>query len=438
MDVSSFSIRLYLPAQGATEVDATLVEWRVADGQTFKKGAVLAVVDSAKSVFDFEAPCEGRVVRLLVAAGDAVAYTSPVMEIETSDSAMRDWIPPAVATPAAATIAPAAAAARQVAAPFRTAVIRGIGGYVPRRVVTNKELLVDFPDLTDDYIYQVTGIRERRWADDNEKPSDMAYAAALEAIRKANLGIRDIDAVIVATTTPDVVMPALACFLQDRLGLGRVPAFDLNAACSGWLYVLAVAQGLIAIGQAKNILTVGVDMQSRLLEQKDRATRFIFGDGAGAAVVSGVEEGHAIRSVLLSCDSSGITIAGRYQPGHRIGGQADTDPWIRLNGQVLFRFAVESFSAITRDVIAQAGWKPDEVRWIIPHQANGRILAAAAKKARVPFDRFYLNMERLGNTSSASIPLALIEVENDLKKGDKLVLCSVGAGATMAAVALEW
>lgn len=433
-----FRLPLYLPAQGASETEATIVQWRVADGDSFEKGQVLAQVESVKSVFDFEAPCAGKVVRLFCAAAETVAYNVPVMEIETSDTTVKEWIPPAAAAADEAwpTPLPAPTAARSGPP---GAVLLGVGGYLPERVVTNAELLPPFPSLSSDYIYQVTGIRERRWAREGEKPSDMAYAAALEAIRKSGIAIREIDAVIVATTTPDVAMPSTACILQDRLNLGSVPAFDLNAACSGWLFAVAVAQGMIASGMAGNILTVGVDMQSRLVDRADQATCFLFGDGAGAAVVSAGGRGHAIRRVVLGCDVRGIHMARREEPGYFVAnGRCDFDPWIRVDGPALFRFGVESFAKVIRDAIHQAGWQPNEARWIIPHQANGRMLKAAAKRSGVPFERFVLNMERAGNTSSASIPLALAESEHQIAPGDKLVLCSVGAGFTVAAVAVEW
>lgn len=434
-----FHLPLYLPAQGASETEATIIEWRVAEGATFDKGQVLAQVESVKSVFDFEAPCSGKVVKLLCRQGETIAYTAAVMEIETADESMKQWIAPA-ASPAPAELRPLAASrASRPGDTTPTAVLLGVGGYLPERVVTNADLLDHFPALSSDYVYQVTGIRERRWASEQEKPSDMAYLAALEAIRKAGIAIKDIDAVIVATTTPDVAMPSTACILQDRLNLGTVPAFDLNAACSGWLYAVSVAQGWIASGIARNILTVGVDMQSRLLDRKDHATCFIFGDGAGAAVISAGDSGHRIRRVVLSSDVRGIHMARREEPGYLIAnGQCNFDPWIRLDGPALFRLAVESFSHVIREAVRQSGWQPEETRWVIPHQANSRILKAAAKRSGVAFDRFVVNMEHVGNTSSASIPLTLVESERQIAPGDKLVLCSVGAGATMAAVAVEW
>jgi 3-oxoacyl-(acyl-carrier-protein) synthase III len=321
-------------------------------------------------------------------------------------------------------------------------VFLGFGGYLPQRVVTNEELVENFPEITPEYIYQVTGIRQRRWAAEDEKPSGMAYQAALEAIRKSGVAAKDIDAVIVATTTPDVAMPSTAAILQDRLNLKTIPAFDLNAACSGWLYAVAAAQGLILAGTAHNVLTVGVDMQSRLLDPSDRSAYFLFGDGAGAAIVSSAPAGgvrRRIHQVVLGADTRGLHMARREEPGYVIrNGHATADPWIRIDGHSLFRFATESFTNVILQALAKSGWSQDDTRWIIPHQANGRILKAAAKRSGVGFDRFYMNVENVGNTSSASIPLAMIEVEESLQPGDKLVLCSVGAGMTTAAISVEW
>jgi 3-oxoacyl-(acyl-carrier-protein) synthase III len=438
MDEKAFKLSLYLPAQGAAESEGTIIEWCVAEGDHFEKGQVLAQIDSAKSVFDFEAPCGGLVLRLLHLEGETVSYDEPVMEVETSDQSMKDWIPPA-ATGEQLSFPQVGSRLEQADEQFtQTAAILGVGSYLPDRVVTNEELVVNFPEITSDYVYQVTGIRERRWADQDEKPSDMAYAASLEAIKRAGIATKDIDAIILATTTPDVAMPSTACILQDRLNLATIPAFDLNAACSGWLYGVSMARGMIFSGMAENVLCVGVDVQSRLLDQHDRATCFIFGDAAGAAIVS-ASGGHRIRQVMLGADSRGLRLARRDEPGYVIAnGYGNVDPWIRMDGQSMFRFAAESFATIIRDAIVKTGWSPNDARWIIPHQANGRILKAAAKRAGIPFGRFYLNVERVGNTSSASIPLALVEVEDTLEPGDKLVLCSVGAGVTTAALSLEW
>ncbi len=440
MQDESFRLLLFLPAQGAAETEVTIIEWNVAEGDRFEAGQALAQIDSAKSVFDFEAPCAGKVIRLLHLEGETLALNDPVMEIETSDPAMRDWIPPAPAVAESDLLLPEPArATRRSADDSGDVYLRGIGGYLPQRVVTNEELARQFPKISADYVFQVTGIRQRRWAADGEKPSDMAYAAALEAIRRSGVNAKDIGAIILATTTPDMAMPSTACILQDRLSLHGIPAFDLNAACSGWLYAVSMAQGMIRCGAADHVLTVGVDMQSRLLDPDDQSAYFIFGDGAGAAVVSASGPGHRVRDILLGSDTRGLRMARREEPGYLVlNGQCPTDPWIRLEGPSLFRLATESFYEVIRNCLRRVGWKKDEPRWIVPHQANGRILKAAAKRSGLPFERFYLNIDHVGNTSSASIPLALAELDDGLHRGDKLLLCSVGAGMTTAAVAVEW
>ena len=439
MEFALFKLPLYLPAQGATEMEATIIEWHVSEGDHFHKGQALVQVDSAKSVFDFEAPCDGLVLRRLHLEGETLPLTEPILEIETDDPAMRDWIPPAAAGERLPLPCETAAAQPALGGRGEPIVLLGFGGYLPERVVTNAELVAEFPEISAEYVYQVTGIRERRWAGENEKPSAMAYQAALDAIRRSGIAAKDIDAVIVATTTPDVAMPSTAAILQDRLNLQTVPAFDLNAACSGWLYAVSVARGLILSGTAHNVLTVGVDMQSRLLDKADRSAYFLFGDGAGAAIISSGATGHRIHQAILGSDTRGLHMARREEPGYSIrNGHSHADPWIRIDGHALFRFATESFTHIIRQAISKSGWSIEETRWIIPHQANGRILKAAAKRSGVSFDRFFLNVDHVGNTSSASIPLALLEVEEQLKPGDKLVLCSVGAGMTTAAITVEW
>jgi 3-oxoacyl-(acyl-carrier-protein) synthase III len=436
MDVNPFRMSLYLPAQGASETEATIIEWRVAEGDRFQRGQVLAQIDSAKSVFDFEAPCAGMVIHVLRQEGETLPLAEPLLEIETSDPAMREWIPPAAGREEAIVHA---AADRTAPPRFHggDVVIQGVGGYLPSRVVTNAELVRGFPELTDQYVYEVTGIRQRRWAEDDERPSGMAFKAALEAIRTSGIDTRDIDAIIVATTTPDMAIPSTAAVLQERLSLPTVPAFDLNAACSGWLYAVANARGLILSGLARHVLTVGVEMQSRLLDAADRNAYFLFADGAGAAIISAGDTGHRIRHVQIGGDSRGIQMARRDTPGYLLP-NGHGDPWIRIDGHAMFRFATESFSTLIRDAVAKSGWLPDDTRWVIPHQANGRILKAAAKRSGIPFDRFFMNIENIGNTSSASIPLALTDVQRSLRPDDKLVLCSVGAGLTTAAISVEW
>ncbi|MGA2621114.1 MAG: beta-ketoacyl-ACP synthase 3 [Thermoguttaceae bacterium] len=432
-----FRMPLCLPAQAASETEATIIEWRVGEGDRFRKGTVLAQVDSAKSVFDFEAPCDGLVIRLLHVEGETVPLAEPVLEIETTDRAMREWIPPVGAWEEAGLRAePISPPAAAQALPGGV-VLRGIGAYLPPRVVTNAELVRGFSDITDQYVFDVTGIRQRHWAADGERPSAMAFQASLEAIRSSGLATKDIDAVIVATTTPDVAIPATASILQDQLNLPTVPAFDLNAACSGWLYGVAMARGMILSGLARNVLTVGVDLQSRLLDPADRNSYFLFGDGAGAAIVSAGAEGHRICQTILGADSRGGHMARRDTPGYLVA-NGHGDPWIRIDGHALFRSATEGFSTIIRQAMVRSGWSAGDTRWVIPHQANGRIIKAAAKRSGIDFERFYINVGNVGNTSAASIPIALAEVEKSLCPGDKLILCSVGAGITTAAVSIEW
>jgi len=438
MDETLFRLPLYLPAQGASELEATVVQWHVAEGDSFDKGAVLAEIDSAKSVYDFEAPCSGRVIRRCFQEGDAVPLGEPIMEIETADPAMRDWIPPVQQTPEPQVVEQQRTPTLPSAADQPVGIL-SFGAYLPARVVTNAELVREHAGISEDYVYRVTGIRQRHWAAEEEKPSDMALAAARDALAKAGLRPEQLDAVILATTTPDVAMPSTACILQHRLGLRQVPAFDLNAACSGWLYTVGMALGMIRSGAARYVLTVGVDLQSRLLDPSDHSACFIFGDGAGAAVIGATEQGHRLHRLILGADTRGLSMARRYQPGYYVtNGECEPDPWIRLEGQSLFRVAAESFAEAIQRALKQAGWSPDSTRWFIPHQANARILKAAARRGGLPFERFYLNMERVGNTSSASIPVALVELEGQLQSGDRLLLCSVGAGMTTAAAAVEW
>jgi 3-oxoacyl-[acyl-carrier-protein] synthase III len=512
MDTLPFRTLLYLPAQGAAESEATIIQWNVSEGDHFRTGEVLAQVDSAKSVFDFQSPCDGLVIRRLHPEGETVLFSEPVVEIETSDPGMKDWIPPPAESEERKAESeerraesrepvPDAAFSFQPSAfssplsPVRSpgscgVVLRGVGGYLPRRVVTNAELVEGFQykaesgksragapstfgsRLSPEYVYQVTGIRQRHWAEEGEKPSEMALKASLEAIRSSEISTQQIDAIILATTTPDMAMPSTASILQDRLSLPSIPAFDLNAACSGWLYAAAMAFGMIRGGLARNVLTVGVDVQSRLLDPSDRNAYFLFGDGAGAAIISAgdggdlgisgsrdprpsensahpvtpspchplrLSRGRPVREVILGADTGGLHLARREDPGYKVpNGGGEIDPWIRLDGPALFRLATDTLAAVIRQGLAQTGWSPQEIRWVIPHQANARILKAAARRSGVSFGRFYLNLERVGNTSSASIPLALAEVQQSLQPGDKLLLCSVGAGMTRAAISVQW
>jgi 3-oxoacyl-[acyl-carrier-protein] synthase III len=440
-----FKISLYLPSQGAAENEATITKWNVAPGDSFEKGSILAEIESAKASFDFEAPCQGTVIKLLFLEAETVSFEVPVMEIETDDKTMKNDIPVAGSLgspgPQKGGNDPKFQVETRSGEPVTIdrICILGIGGYLPERVVTNKELLKDFPALTEEYMEGVTGIKERRWAKDGEKPSEMAFKASMEALRKSGMNATEIGAIVLSTETPDMAMPSTACILQDMLGIRGIPAFDMHAACSGWLYGISVARGLITSGVTDNILVVSTEMQSQLLDKTDMGTYFLFGDGAGATVVSGSRRGHPIKRVLLKADSKGLYLAQRIVPGYKIlFGIENFNPWIRLDGHAMFRFATEGFSTIIRDVIQKSGWQLEDVQWVVPHQANRRILKAAAQRSGISFEHFYINIDKLGNTSSASVPHAILDLEKDLHKGDKLVLCSVGAGVTIAALTIEW
>jgi 3-oxoacyl-[acyl-carrier-protein] synthase-3 len=435
---AKFKTSLFLPAQAAAETEATIVKWHIKAGDVFTKGTVLAEAESAKSTFEFEAPCAGQVTAILVSEGQVTPFDKPVIEIETDDATVKRPTPGRAARddgPGQATLA-VAPKSRSVSIPIS---ILGVGGYLPEQVISTRDLMAEFPDFTEEYMFGVTGIRERHWAAVGEKPSDMALAAAREAIKKSGMTPEDIHGIILSTTSPDVVMPPTSCIVAKGLGIRGIPCFDLNAACSGWLYAILAAKGLIYTGVGKNILVIAADMQSRTLDKKDRNTYFLFGDGAGATVVSHTDTGHVIKEGVLTADPEGLHMARREFPGYEVPANSQGfDPWLRLDGKALFRFATASFASLIKRVVELSEWKSEDVRWVVPHQANGRIIKAAADRCGISFERFFLNIDHVGNTSSASIPLALVELERFLHKGDKIVMCTVGAGITAAAVSLEW
>lgn len=442
MSNDTFKISLFLPAQAAAETEAMITKWLVKAGDTFSKDQVLAEVESAKSTFEFNAPCSGKIAKLLFAENVSFPIEKAFAEIETNDKSMKTQIPSVGAAPvveaAPAMTEPHLAVISGTPA-VKDVYLLGIGTYIPETIVRNNQLLVDHPDIDEEYIFGVTGIRERRWARPEESPSDMALKASRIAIEKSGLKPEEIDGIIISTTTPDYMMPSTACILQDKLGIRGALAFDLNAACSGWLYALSVAKGLILSGMGSNILVVAAEMQSRLMDKKDRNTYFLFGDGAGATVVSGVKKGHLIRSEIMLADPAGIKMASRKSFGNEIPSNSlNCDPWLRIDGKALFRFATERFSSLINELIVKSKWNADDVRWVVPHQANSRILKAAAAKTKVSFDRFFINIDRVGNTASASIPVALSEIERAIQKKDKLIFCTVGAGVTAAGMSIEW
>jgi len=299
--------------------------------------------------------------------------------------------------------------------------IRGMGYYVPNRVLTNFDL-EKMVDTSDDWITTRTGIKERRVAG-SESLTDMAYSASLEALESAQIDPQEIDAIILATLTPDLGFPASACLLQARLGANRAYAFDISAACSGFLYGLEIASSMLSSGRAKRVLLVGVEKLSQIVDWTDRATCVLFGDGAGAVVLSSDGEGELLASVMRS-DGSYWEILYAERCGY-----------IKMKGKELFKLAVRSMADVCEEVMQRAGVSTQDIDLIVPHQANIRIMQALAEKLNVPMERVYSNIHKYGNTSAASIPIALCEAykEGRLKRGDLVLLTAMGGGLTWGA-----
>jgi 3-oxoacyl-[acyl-carrier-protein] synthase-3 len=326
----------------------------------------------------------------------------------------------------------------------RWAQISGWGMYVPERVLTNDDL-ARVVDTTDEWIVSRTGIRERHVvSDERETTATMAVRAARAALLVANLAPNQIDLVIVATTMPDHPFPATACLVQDALGAARAGAFDLSAACSGFIYGLSMASGLIRSGGANHVLVIGSETLSRLLDWTDRNTCVLFGDGAGAVVLSATTERCGVLATELGSDGSGGELLIVRAGGSRAPASHETisrgDHFLKMNGREVFRFAATIMPKAAEAVVRKAGWQLADLSLVIPHQANIRIIESSIKRLGLPTEKFFVNLDRYGNTSAASIPIALCEAatQGRVHPGDKLVLVGFGAGLTWAAAAIEW
>ena len=325
---------------------------------------------------------------------------------------------------------------------LRYAAIAGSGMYVPDQVVTNDDLS-KFVDTSDEWIRSRTGIAERRIATDTETSVSMAVAAARTACTQADVDPASLDLVIVATYTPDQYMPSVASLVQNELGATRAGAFDLNAACSGFVYALSVGTQFIRSGAAERVLVVGADLVSRFLDFKDRRTCVLFGDGAGAVVLQASDEPAGLLSMDLGSDGS----AGRHltlgSPERYVGlnGADSVDrAFMRMNGQEVYRFAVRVMGEAAAKAVHDAGLTYDDIDLFIPHQANLRIIDAAAKRLELPRDKVWVNVDRYGNTSNASVPICLVEAEDggSLTPGMNVVLVGFGGGLTWAAAVVRW
>jgi 3-oxoacyl-(acyl-carrier-protein) synthase III len=329
----------------------------------------------------------------------------------------------------------------------RAAVLCGLGSHVPPYVLTNEEL-AGIVDTSDEWIRSRTGIGQRHVAGPATATSDLAVEAGGLALKSAAAaGYGDVDAVIVATTTPDRSCPATAPLVASRLGLGTVPAFDVAAVCTGFLYGLANAAGLIAAGTAERVLVIGAETFTRILDPADRSGRAIFGDGAGAVVLRAGDrtEPGALGRFGLGSDGTGsdlITVrtGGSRMPFSLARDDADADPYFRMNGKAVFRQAVERMTESSRRVLARSGWPEDLPDLVVAHQANLRILHAVADRIGVPRGDCVVNIGRVGNTAAASIPLALGDAHRDgtLKAGHRVLLTAFGGGLTWGACTLTW
>ncbi len=320
--------------------------------------------------------------------------------------------------------------------------ITGWGMYVPELVLTNEDLS-KIVDTNDEWIRERTGIRERHIARDNEYPSTLAVRAGLKALDIANLRPTELDLIICATSTPEYLLPSTASIIQDQIGATRAGAFDLLAACTGFIYGLNMGAQFIRSGSLKNVMVIGTETLSRFINWKDRTTCILFGDGAGAFVLQASDEPGGVISAVMHSDGSGANLL-TLPVGSRFPATEESvrnnKHFIEMDGKEVFRFATRVMVQATNEALKAAGWTLEDVQWVIPHQANLRIIDSAARGLKLPLERFIINIDRYGNTSTASIPMAAVEaVENgSVKPGDKIVLVGFGGGLTWGALTAEW
>ncbi|MCP3679953.1 MAG: ketoacyl-ACP synthase III [Gammaproteobacteria bacterium] len=316
--------------------------------------------------------------------------------------------------------------------------VLGVGSYLPRRVMTNQDF-EKILDTSDEWITSRTGIHQRHIAADDETTSSMALMAARQALEMAELDAKEIDMIIIATCSPDMLFPSSACFLQKALGLEPIPAFDLTAACSGFVYSLTVAQQFIRTGAAKTILVVGSEVISRALDWQDRRTCVLFGDGAGAVVVQASEQSGIIDCVLHA-NGQYTDILNLPNPHYQHAPEDKLRCFLQMQGRELYRIAVTELPNVMTELLERNNLQKEDIDWLIPHQANSRIIELAVKRLDFPMEKVVSTVEKHANTSAASVPLALDVAVRDgrIKRGDKVILEAFGGGITWGAVLLEF
>lgn len=520
--MDTFLIDVPIPSMGATVSELTVIDIKVVAGARITKGEKIAELESDKSVFEFEAPCDGVIAAVQARAGDILPSGSPFLRIETADISLKNLevkgatAPAPVAAPAPAAVpAPVVAKAAAPAAPVATGLqwtpraaklaqeagldpatltgiaatgpggrvsgddvalylaqreasgnpksqtaksqnpaaapvnetvcIAGVGYAVPKNVRPTSEILKAFPGRTEAEMHKLTGIHERRYADPDESATKLASVAVKHALAQAGMTADQIDGIVLATIIPDQPVPSMASALAKLLGCPKALAFDVNAACSGWLYALEVGRAFIRGGTAKNVIVVTAELLSRITNPNDHETAFLFGDGAGAAILTDAPGGHRLHRMSLSGDASVFEAiqrpgGGAIRPVPCADGSDRDDFYLQMDGGAVFKNAVIAFANEIESAMQRHGLKPDDISWIVPHQANERILKAVGKRVGIPYEKFVVTIAKYGNTSGASVSMALgwAAEEGIFKTGDKIIFCSVGAGLTFAGGLLVW
>jgi len=321
------------------------------------------------------------------------------------------------------------------------AAITGIQGYVPEYILNNKEL-EKLVDTNDEWITTRTGIKERRILKGQKGSSEMGVKAIEGLLKKTNTSAHEIDLIICATVTPDMLFPSTACLMADRIGAGNICAFDISAACSGFLYALTTASKFIESGTYKKVIVVGCDKMSSIIDYTDRTTCVLFGDGAGAVLLEPNSNGFGIVDYILKSDGSGAEFLKMKAGGSLYPATHETvdarEHFVYQDGQPVFKKAVKSMADVSEEIMKKNNLSSDDIAWLVPHQANKRIIDATSRRMGVGDEKVMLNIERYGNTTAGTIPLCLWDWENQLKKGDNLILAAFGGGFTWGSIYLKW